>query len=590
MDAVDEVKDRLAIEDVIGEYVQLKRAGRNWKGLSPFTSEKTPSFVVSPEKQIWKDFSSGKGGSIFDFVMEVEGLDFKGALELLATKAGVDLEKYRQGPGSNKGPDKARLHDLLELSAKFYQVHFSKNPKVLSYVLKDRGFSKETALKWRLGYSPNNGEALITFAKSRGYSESELKQAGLVSQGYRGNNIQDMFRGRLMIPLQDPQGKVIGFTARELAGDTKAPKYINTPQTALYDKSRHVYGLNHAKESIRKGNFSVLVEGNMDVIASHQAGVTVAVATAGTALTEFQLKALSRLSGDVRLCFDSDRAGLAATERAIPIASRSKVSLSIIELPSGKDPDELIKTDPKLWQEAVTKNQYALDWLMSRYSKLLDLASAKGKREFSDVLLPIVQALADPVEKDHYMNLIAKTIDVSKDALGQKLDKIPSIAGARRQKRVKVDPAQIDKTALETRRLQDRFLSLMLMRKTLREFLELFSEDMLFNDEGKALFKALAASPDSNPEDLNSVQNIADYVKIEVLLYEELYQDLELNELHDEAARLQADLVTKYVKIEKEKLSQAQREITDEVELRLLQEKDKRYNVLLNQVKGAAHG
>jgi DNA primase len=590
MDAVDQVKERLAIEDVIGEYVQLKRAGRNWKGLSPFTGEKTASFVVSPEKQIWKDFSSGKGGSVFDFVMEVEGLDFKGALELLAPKAGVDLEKYRMGPGKRSGPDKERIYELLELSTKFYQVQFSKHQATLSYVFKERKFSKETALKWRLGYSPNTGQALMSFAKSKSFSEEELKQAGLSSQSYRRGQ-QDMFRGRLMIPLQDPQGKVIGFTARELeAGNAQSPKYINTPQTDLYDKSRHVYGLHLAKESIRKSDFSVLVEGNLDVIASHQAGVAQTVATAGTAMTEFQLKSLSRLSQNVRLCFDNDRAGVAATERAIPIASRTKVSLSIIQLSSGKDPDELIRQDPKLWQQSIGDYAYALDWLIDRYKNELDITSAVGKRQFSDILLPIIHSLSDAVEKDHYLNLVSETLAVSRDALGQKLANNFGKEKVFQRKAIKISPAVQSKADLKSREIQDKFLSLMLSRKTLREFLEMMSEDMMFNDEGKDLIKLLKDEPDFDQNDTKSVQNIADYVKIEALLYEELYQGLDLNELHDEAARLQADLVTKFVKIEKEKLSSAQRESTDEVEMRQLQEKDKLYNLLLNKVKGAAHG
>ena len=346
MDAVEEVKARLSIEDVISEYVQLKRAGRNWKGLSPFSNEKTPSFMVSPEKQIWHDFSSGKGGNMFSFIMEVEGLDFKGALELLARKAGIDIEQFRT-KGRQGGPDKERLHQLLELASKFYQVQFSKNKTALTYVFTKRGYSKETALEWRIGYSPNNGSALLDFAKSKGYTEEELKQAGLSARNYRGGT-QDMFRGRLMIPLQDPQGRVIGFTARLLEDNPEAPKYINTPQTVLYDKSRHVYGLHLAKESIRKSQYAILVEGNLDVIASHQAGIRQVVATAGTALTEPHLKALSRFTGDIRLAFDADKAGVAATERAIPIASRVKVSLSMIDIPSGKDPDELIKQDPTL--------------------------------------------------------------------------------------------------------------------------------------------------------------------------------------------------------------------------------------------------
>jgi DNA primase len=589
MDAVDEVKQRLSIEDVISEYVPLKRAGRNWRGLSPFSNEKTPSFMVSPEKQIWHDFSSGKGGNMFSFVMEVEGVDFKGALELLARKAGVDLEQYRTAPRRG-GPNKERLHELLELAAKFYQVQFSKNKTALEYVLKKRQFSKETALEWRLGYAPNNGSALVEYAKTKGFTEAEIKQAGLSAKSYRGG-IQDMFRGRLMIPLQDPQGRVIGFTARLLEDIKDAPKYINTPQTVLYDKSRHIYGLHLAKESIRKTKIAVLVEGNLDVIASHQAGVKNVVATAGTALTEPHLKALSRFTGDIRLCFDADKAGVAATERAIPIASRVKVSLSIIDVPSGKDPDELIKQDPELWKEAITKNQYALDWLMARYKKLLDINSAKGKREFSDVLLPVVRGLSDDVERDHYLNAIAETINVSKDALTQKLSKTAAPNAPERRRRIKTKPQQLDKMAVENQKTQDQFLALMFSRQTLREFLNLVTPEMLYRDEAKRLLDFLKQNPGfkGKPDEVDPLKPIAEYSKIVVLLYEELYQGLELNELHYEAARLQARLIEQFIKNEKRAIAN-ELETADQAATGELLARAKQYDELLNQVKGAAHG
>lgn len=601
MDAVEEVKSRLSIEDVISEYVQLKRAGRNWKGLSPFSNEKTPSFMVSPEKQIWHDFSSGKGGNMFSFVMEVEGLDFKGALELLARKAGIDIEQYRTA-GRKGGPNKERLHELLDLAAKFYQVQFSKNKTALEYVFKKRGYSKDTALEWRLGYSPNNGSALADFAKSKGFSEEELKQAGLTarSSSWRARGgVQDMFRGRLMVPLQDPQGRVIGFTARLLEDDPNAPKYINTPQTVLYDKSRHIYGLHLAKEAIRKGQFAVLVEGNLDVIASHQAGVRQVVATAGTALTEPHLKALSRFTGDIRLAFDADKAGVAATERAIPIASRVKVSLSMIDIPTGKDPDELIKQDPKLWLQAIEKHQYALDWLMARYEKLLDTKSAQGKRQFSDVLLPVVRALSDDVERDHYLNKIAETIDVGRDALEKKFQKTAEPQLAVRQRRVKTAPQPVDKVTVENQKTQDNFLSLMLMRKTLREFLDKITPEMLYTDTGRELLAFLKENPDFDGkqgekllkagQQAEAMQNFGDYVKIEGLLYEELYQGLELNELHYEAARLQARLVETFIKNQKRKLAE-EMETADTARMRELLGQAKKYDELLNEVKGGFHG
>ena len=479
------------------------------------------------------------------------------------------------------------MYELLELSTKFYQTQFSKHKTALEYILKKRAFTKETALEWRLGYAPNNGSALVDFAKSKGFTEPEIKQAGLSAQSYRGG-IQDMFRGRLMIPLQDPQGRIIGFTARQLDDDPNAPKYINTPQTVLYDKSRHIYGLHLAKEAIRKTKFVVITEGNLDVIASHQAGVRQVVATAGTALTEPHLKALGRFTGDIRLSFDADKAGVAATERAIPIASRVKVSLSIIDIPSGKDPDDLIKQDPKLWQAAINKHQYALDWLMARYEKLLDIGSAQGKREFSDILLPVVRNLTDDVERDHYLNAIAKAIDVSREALDRKFQKTVGSNTPARQRKPKVEPQKLDKLAVENKKVQDNFLSLLLMRPTLREFLDLVTGEMLHTDDGRALLEFLKANPGFDGKDLKPVQSLADYVKIEALLYEELYQGLELNELHYEAARLQARLIEKFVKTRKTELV-LELESADGAKTQTLLGQVKRYDALLNQVKGAAN-
>lgn len=600
MDAVDEVKTRLAIEDVVGEYVQLKRAGRNYKGLSPFAAENTPSFVVSPDKQIWHDFSSGKGGDMFSFVMEVEGLDFKAALELLARKAGIDLAQFRQaGGGGNKGPSKERLHELLELASKFYQVQFSKNQMALEYVFKKRKFTKETALEWKLGYSPNNGTALVDFARSKGFSELEIKQAGLSSNSsYRG--LSDIFRGRLMIPLQDQQGRVIGFTARLLTDDKDAPKYINTPQTPLYDKSRHIYGLHLAKESIRKGQYVVIAEGNLDVISSHQAGVRQVVATAGTAITEQHLKGLSRFTGDIRLSFDADKAGLAATERAIPIASKVKVSLSIITIPSGKDPDELIQQDPAAWEACITAPQYALDWLIERYSALLDISSAEGKRKFSDIMLPVVRDLNDAVERDHYLNKLASLIDVSRAALEQKYTDTGKEVPAPRKKPMQVtpvSPSQLDRQALEKQRTEDALMCLLLLRPTLREFMQLIDETMFTNRSAYEMYKFLDAHPDfqGSKDDLRALktyaeksddaQNLPEYVKILSLLYEELYQGLELNELHYEAARLQARLVEIFVKTAKQKII-SQLESADETATMQLLTQAKQYDELLSKVKG----
>jgi len=583
MDAVEEVKNRLAIEEVIGEYVELKRAGRNWRGLSPFTSERTASFIVSPEKQIWHDFSSGKGGNLFSFVMEMEGLDFKGALELLARKAGVDLEQFRpSGHSGGNSALKERLYGALELAAKFYQAQFKINRLALEYVLGKRGFSKVTALEWQIGYSPNSGSALTDFLKLRKFNAEEIRRAGLSARRYHGEN--DMFYGRVMIPLADAQGRIIGFTARILEDDPKAPKYINTPQTLLYDKSRHVFGLHLAKEAIRKNGYVVVAEGNLDVITSHQAGVRQVVATAGTALTEQHLKTLGRFTEDIRLSFDADKAGLAATERAIPIASKAGVSLSIVNLPGAKDPDELIRQDPKVWQDCIEQPEYALDWLIERYLKLQNIDSALGKRQFSDVILKVVGGITDPVEQEHYLLKISGLIGVSLEALQAKLQ---SKTVAVRHKSVRAQPV-FDKTALvEFIKAQDHFLSLMLRQFNLRDFLERLEPSMFITGQASELFNFLKLNPNfTGTDNAKELQSLAEYAKILVLQYEELYGDLDIIELRYEAARLQTRLIENYVKTSKQKLTE-QLSAADEATTARILNQVKQLDGLLKQAKEA---
>lgn len=438
-DAKEEVRARLNIEDVIGEYVQLKRAGRNFKGLSPFSGEKTPSFFVSPDKHIWHDFSSSKGGDIFSFIMEVEGLDFRQALELLARRAGIDLSLYQNSGSQELAKKKKRLLEANELAARYFQQNLVRNKHALTYVFEKRKLNKQVVQDFRLGYAPDGGDALVSLLRKNGFSNTELKDAGLTNR-FGG----DLFRGRMMVPLMDASGQVIGFTGRIIIDDPSAPKYLNTPQTLIYDKSRHVFGLSQAKEAIRKSDYAVVVEGNLDVVSSHQAGVNMVVATAGTALTESHLRALSRLSSNIRLSFDGDKAGLAATERAIPIAQTVGVELSIVSLPgSAKDPDELIQQDPTLWQKAIDTAEPVVDWVIKQFAAREDLTTAAGKRQFTTAATAVIRALKDPVEQDHYLSYIAKLTDTTRDALTKKLAQNPAtetITKTIKTRPVKVEP------------------------------------------------------------------------------------------------------------------------------------------------------
>jgi DNA primase len=579
MDAVSEVKSRLNIEDVISEYVQLKRTGRNFKGLSPWTNEKTASFIVSPEKQIWHDFSSGKGGDMFSFVMEMEGLDFKAALEQLARKAGVDLDQFRSSSPGTSGKLKQRALEVLELTARFYQKQLTVNKTAYEYLAKDRGFSKDTLVSWRLGYAPNTGFALTNFLTKQGFTTDEMKRAGVIFQ--RARHSSDMFRGRVMIPLADAGGQVVGFTARLLADEPDAPKYINTPQTITYDKSRQVYGLHLAKEGIRKQGFVVVVEGNLDVISSWQAGITNVVASAGTAMTEQHLKTLKRFTGDIRLSFDGDSAGVAATERIIPLAQKAEVNLKIITYKDAKDPDELIRKDVNLWTHSIGQAQHAPDWLMDRYKEEVDLKTAGGKKAFTDALLGTIRRLRDPIEQEHYLKEIAKLTDTSLEAVTAKFSAEPTLQAV--LKRPKNLDTTLDKAQLEYQRLQDHLLAMLLMQPKIRPVIKGCKAEYFTDGSRRRVYKFLQDNPGfkGDPKIAEQLQSDGDYVKIVMLQFEELYQDLALQELQDQAEQLKHRLIDRYVKIQKHNLANAMQQTQDDKELTALMTKVDKLNTLI---------
>lgn len=545
-DAKEDVRGRLNIEDVIGEYVQLQRAGRNFRGLSPFTGEKTPSFYVSPEKNIWHDFSSNKGGDVFSFVMEVEGIGFREALEILARKAGVDLTIYESKGSGEMARLKKRLVTALDLSTKYYQQTLLKNPHALEYVFKKRGLNKDIVQLFKIGYAPSSGDGLTKFLKKKGYSDKELSQAGL-SNRFGG----DLFRGRMTVPLMDSSGQVIGFTARVVDDkDKNAPKYLNTPETILYNKGRHVFGLSQAKESIRQNNYSVLVEGNLDVISSHQAGISQVVATAGTALTENHLKALVRLSNNIRLAFDSDKAGLAATERAIPIAQANGVDLSIISLPGDfKDPDELIKSSPKLWQKAIDEAEPVIDWILQQHAKRNDLTTAIGKRNFTNATIQIVSHLKDSVEKEYYIQKISTITGASVEVLTHKLDKSPIEKSDLRTVKTNPSTDRIESNA------QDNLLALVAGYPGTRHLLRDIDEEMMINDTQRLLVAYLQKNPETNLDSIPAdLQSIEEYVKISTFKADTRYESWTDDDRSIEAARLVRQVITEHKQIQKDKL------------------------------------
>ena len=450
-DAKEEIKSRLAVEDVVGQYVELKRAGRNLKGHSPWGVDKTPSFMVSPEKGIWHDFSANKGGDIFTFIMEVEGINFKEALEKLAGQAGVDLTKYRGGdPAVSRR--KIRAREALALATKYYQLCLTRSKSVCEYVFYQRNLNRKTVAEFKIGYAPPQGKALVEALKKRGFTLEELNDAGLLNR-FKG----DLFRDRMTVPFIDTSGNVIGFTARILK--KAEPKYLNTPETLLFNKSRFIFGLYQAKESILRSGFVVIVEGNMDVISSHQAGVKEAVATSGTAMTEQHLKTLSNFTHDIRLAYDGDEAGVKATERAIMMAGDLGIDLTVIsDYHGAKDPDELIQKDPKLWQTAVENRLPAVDWLLQKYEENLNLNLAQDKRKYSDIALKLLSYIKDEVERASYEEKIAKKLDLEVEILREKGERLNKKLSQNTKKYLKKPKTEIKNDKL--RKFEDSLLAL----------------------------------------------------------------------------------------------------------------------------------
>lgn len=543
MDLKDDIKSRLNIEEVIGRYVQLKRAGRNFKGLSPFTSERTPSFVVSPEKQIWHDFSSNKGGDMFSFIMEVEGLDFKESLELLARQAGLNIDDYKQLKNSANTDYKTK--DRLIAANKSAQIFFQKNlsryPESVAYI-KKRSISRESIIDYGIGWASGGatGDQLYKHLESRGFSLDEMIKAGLVA--YRYGKASDIFRNRLVISLTDIEGRTIGFTGRTLAVDNpRIPKYLNTPQTSIYDKSRQVFGLSLAKRYIKEQDAAILVEGNLDVVSLFQNGFKNVVATAGTAMTINHLKQIKRFSHNIYLAYDSDSAGVSASERAILLSQEVEMTMYIIDLGKFKDPDEMVNQDPKSFAQALKNKTYGFDWLMNKYSEGLDLTTAVDKSKFINLFGDALTKLKDPILIDHYLIKVAEMSNLSIDALK---DKLEQLTGLKKIINKPIKPAKI-KSNINTRLDEinstiDELLTLN-FKFALSLNIKYLAEDLNKEEVGSTRL-SLILGPDINHNIDTLLKTDDSYAKILSLRSEEQFVNWDKDQIDDHHEYLQRKL------------------------------------------------
>jgi len=421
MQPSEEIKSRLDIVDVIREYMQLKQAGGSWRGLCPFHNEKTPSFMVSPDKQIWHCFGCGKGGDIFAFVKEIEGIEFREALRLLAPKAGVELKKADPEISTKRN----RLLDLLDLSKKYYHYVLTDTKvgvRARSY-LEERKINEKTAKEWRVGFSPDSWNDLIKFLKQRGFAESEIFAAGMSIKKEGKNEYYNRFRGRIMFPINDLNGNVAAFSARVLPekDDGKTGKYINSPQSEIYNKSEILFGLDKAKLAVKKHDLAVLVEGQMDVITAHQYGYKNVIAASGTALTSAQIRLIKRYTNNIALAFDMDKAGEMAVERGMKVALEAEMNIKVIELPQGKDPDECIKNDPGVWEKSVEDAKPMLEYFLDKLTAKFDLKKVENKRQVARAFLSVLADVKNKIEQDYWLKTLGQKLDVNEIYLREAL-------------------------------------------------------------------------------------------------------------------------------------------------------------------------
>ena len=478
---VQQIKDRLDIVEVVQNYLKLQKTGANYRALCPFHSEKKPSFFISPVRQIFKCFGCGESGDIFRFVMKIEGVEFGDALRILARRAGVELKSYRPELKTQR----QRLYEICELSCCFFEKQLagsSTGNKVKDYLLK-RGLTEKSIKKWRLGYSPDKWQGLSDFLVGKGFQREEIVRAGLAVESEKSQTPYDRFRGRIIFPIFDLNSQVVGFGGR-IFGKEVTPsdpaKYINIPNTLIYDKSRTLYGLNFAKMAVRKKDTCILTEGFMDVILAHQAGFANTIATSGTALTWQQLKILKRYTLNLLTAFDMDVAGDLATKRGIDLAQSQDFEVKVISMPKDADPADIISKNVEKWKNLVTRAKEIVSFYFENAVNKFDKTTAQGKKQITKILLPKIKQIPNKIAQAHWVQKLSGILVIPEEAIAEELKKIlkKKEAGEIPEARAELAPVSKEKSRKEI--LEERILSLVLkspqdLNILEKDFLPLFS-------------------------------------------------------------------------------------------------------------------
>jgi len=486
MSDTDEIKSRINIVDFIGKRVTLKKTGRNYKGLCPFHNEKTPSFIVSPERQTFHCFGCGKGGDILAFVMEYDHVDFVEALEELAEVTGVKLT--RRVGDTPEVKLKQKIFEVNHLASEYYQYILTKHKlgeNARDY-LKHRGVSDKSVKTFGLGYSPNSWDTLSAYLKKKGYDASLLVQAGLTIGRPGGSGYYDRFRGRVMFTLKDHRGNVVGFSGRVLDPTAKEAKYINTSETPVYIKGNVLYGLDVTRGAIQKENEAIVMEGELDLISSFQAGISNVVAIKGSALTEGHVNLLRRYTEKLAFALDSDMAGDTAARRGIEIADRAGLDMRVVILPSGKDPDEAVRENAVAVKKAIKHAIPIYDYFISSAAKRFDTSSAFGKKKVSEELLPVLDKIENPIVQGHYIKKLAKTLDTPEETIAESMRRLRkdfTISASKAEKQ--------EEATTRSQKLETYVLALVLQGKTTELFEELLEKINLTDIANPAVAKIL---------------------------------------------------------------------------------------------------
>ena len=427
MDTVEQIKAKLSILEVVSPYVKLTKSGRNYKGLSPFNKEKTPSFYVNPERGTYYCFSSGQGGDQFEFIQKMEGVDFKGALKILAEKAGVEIVYQGSGVSKQDKDKRDRLYEATARAEALYTANLLEGKKLegsaYAYAI-SRGLSEESIKTWGLGYAPDAWRMVLEKLTEGGFTNAELVQAGLVKEAdEKKGTWYDRFRNRLMFPIRDAAGRTVAFTGRALDPNDQA-KYLNSPETELYKKSEILFGMDKAKDAIRQRGFALLVEGQMDLLLLHQIGFTNTIALSGTALTSQHLSLIKRYADNLMLALDSDRAGLNASMKNAIVALKSGMRVKAVKLPSGKDPADLAVSDPKDLTSRIKDAQPIVEFFLSVLTE-----SERDQHRLiilvEKTVLPLIAAIQSPMEREHFVGVAARSLGSTPEAIREGLMRLP---------------------------------------------------------------------------------------------------------------------------------------------------------------------